>query len=181
MVELLRDAPRTLETARLVGRAPGIDDAPLLAGILSDPEAGPWLSHDGAPASAEKVAEVLGRFLARWREDGLGPWMFFDRQGHGAVSDFRGYGGLWRRAFDGVDEVELVYGALPEHWGQGFATEIGQATLSVAFETLRLPSVIAIIQPHNAASRAVAAKLGMRYEKDIENVGLPHRLYRIES
>ena len=48
-----------------------------------------------------------------------------------------------------------------------------------AFTTLGIDDLISYTVPDNAASRAVMEKLGMTYERDVENAGLPHVLYRL--
>jgi [ribosomal protein S5]-alanine N-acetyltransferase len=55
-------------------------------------------------------------------------------------------------------------GVVSNHAGQGLATEIGQALLQLAFETLRLHGVFAQCRVENQASRRIMAKLGMREE-----------------
>jgi L-amino acid N-acyltransferase YncA len=42
-----------------------------------------------------------------------------------------------------------------------------------------IEEVVALIQPTNLASRAVAAKLGFREAGKIEHAGLPHTIYRL--
>jgi RimJ/RimL family protein N-acetyltransferase len=49
----------------------------------------------------------------------------------------------------------------------------------LGFTTLGLDSLIAYTVHDNAASRAVMEKLGMEYETDVENAGMPHVLYRL--
>ena len=64
-------------------------------------------------------------------------------------------------------------------WGEGFATEVGQAALDVAFGPLNLDDVVAFTLPHNGASRRVMEKLGFEYEKTAPyKVYGDHVLYR---
>ena len=64
-----------------------------------------------------------------------------------------------------------------------YATEAAQSVRDYAFNTLRLPRLISMIDPQNVASIRVAEKLGMRYEKDVVFEGYTHpdRVYVIES
>ena len=55
-----------------------------------------------------------------------------------------------------LDELKL----LPE-WGNGYATEVGWAALSLAFDEIGADVVCAPIHPENVASRHVAEKIGM--------------------
>ncbi|MGH2976428.1 MAG: GNAT family N-acetyltransferase, partial [Solirubrobacterales bacterium] len=47
-------------------------------------------------------------------------------------------------------------------WGEGYATEAGQAAIEWAWHTLDAPELISVIQPDNTASIRVAERLGMR-------------------
>jgi RimJ/RimL family protein N-acetyltransferase len=49
---------------------------------------------------------------------------------------------------------------LRSSWGKGLATEAAVATTEWAFETLGWTKVIHVIHPRNAASQAVARRLG---------------------
>jgi RimJ/RimL family protein N-acetyltransferase len=59
-------------------------------------------------------------------------------------------------------EIEIVYSLEPDRWGHGYAAEAAVAILDYAFEVLGLGRVLAEIDRDNAASEAVARRLGMR-------------------
>jgi [ribosomal protein S5]-alanine N-acetyltransferase len=59
---------------------------------------------------------------------------------------------------------EIGWGVISSHTGQGLATEIGQALLRLAFDTLSLHRVFAQCRIENQASRRIMVKLGMREE-----------------
>jgi RimJ/RimL family protein N-acetyltransferase len=67
------------------------------------------------------------------------------------------------------------------HWNKGFATEMSEAALKVAFEELRLKGIVAFTLPHNKGSRSVMEHCGFTYQRDIVHAGLPHVLYQLES
>ena len=52
----------------------------------------------------------------------------------------------------------------PDCWGQGYATEAGQAWLGYAFVRLRADRVISIADVPNIRSRAVMQRLAMRFD-----------------
>lgn len=94
-----------------------------------------------------------------WPVCGFGYWVFEDRQ----TGAYRGCGGLAR--FErGIAELEGApeagWALAPDAWGQGIATEAMAAALEWADTVLRAPEVRCIIDPDNAASHRVAAKLG---------------------
>lgn len=58
--------------------------------------------------------------------------------------------------------AEIGYSLVPGARGHGYATEATAAVIQWAFVNTQIASVIAQIDPANAASQRVAAKLGMR-------------------
>jgi RimJ/RimL family protein N-acetyltransferase len=60
--------------------------------------------------------------------------------------------------------AEIGYVFNPDHHGNGYATEAGQALLELAFDGLKVRRVIARIDARNEASGAVLRRLGMRQE-----------------
>jgi RimJ/RimL family protein N-acetyltransferase len=112
--------------------------------------------------------------VKHWADHGFGMWMLRD-----AVSSaFIGRAILRHLDVEGVDEVEVGYGFMPDYWGRGLATEIANACLRIGFDRLALPSMVAITTPPNLASQRVMTKAGLVYERDIVHAGVPHRLFR---
>jgi ribosomal-protein-alanine N-acetyltransferase len=162
-------------TARRVCRT-DFDDAQRLH---SDPLVARTLSADGRPLSEETTRRMLRRSIQHWRVQGFGLWMFRSRD----TGELIGRGGLIR--YDAIDmggrgEIGLAYAVLSAHWGQGYATEMGDASLCIGFRQLGLESIGAWTLPSNLASQRVMAKLGFRYETDIIFCGLPHRFFRLD-
>jgi RimJ/RimL family protein N-acetyltransferase len=59
--------------------------------------------------------------------------------------------------------------------------EIVQALVCYGFERLRLPRLIALIDPENRASIGTAEKAGLRFERQIELEGPSCLLHAITS
>lgn len=97
------------------------------------------------------------------------------------VSDnsFVGWCGLLVQEVDGVTELEVGYSMMPDHWGQGYATEATHACLEAAFERHLASSVISIIQVNNTPSIRVAEKNGMRIGHQTTYHGNPVYIYRV--
>src|SRR4051794_12985949 len=138
------EAPEVLTTRRMRGERLGPRHLSVLAPILADPRVGATL---GGVQAREQVAVMLEQAAERWRSEGIGYWMFFDTVTGAPVAR----GGLSRTTFAGRPEVEVGWTVAPEHWGEGFATELGAAALDVAFGVLGLDDVVAYTLPHNAA------------------------------
>lgn len=161
-------------TERLLVRAPTADDLPVYERHFLHPEIERWLRPPPLrPFDTPQVRELLDRDLRHWDEHGFGPWVLEDRNG-GA---FVGRGGLAWTTIDDVLTVELPWSIEPARHGEGLATEAALRAIDHA-SSLGFVEVVALILPHNVASRRVAEKAGMRAGEEVEHVGLPHVLYR---
>ena len=168
-------APATLTTARLRAERIGPQHRDGLIALLGDPRGGETLAGVRTPAEVDAQIE---RFGADWDRNGFGWYAWLDPESGALVAR----GGIQPATVDGREEVELGWGVVPERWGEGLATELGAACAEVAFRDLGLADVVAFTLPHNAASRRVMEKLGMRFEKvaDYKTYG-PHVVYRLRS
>jgi RimJ/RimL family protein N-acetyltransferase len=77
------------------------------------------------------------------------------------------------------DEVEVGYGLLKEEWGKGLATEMFQKLTEYGFSVLKLPKLMAVVDPLNEPSRKVLEKAGFRCTKDILHQGRLLKYYEI--
>ena len=77
--------------------------------------------------------------------------------------------------------MDLGYRFMKRYWGQGIATEAGQACLHLGFDVLALPRIIALVLPENKASIRVLEKLAFQYEKDVDEEGQIARYYAREN
>ena len=163
-----------IETPRLRGERLGPEHEAALCALLGDHRVGATL---GGAQSPEAVRRALARHGEHWDAHGYGYWMFLDRETGEPV----GRGGLSRAHVGGRDEVEVGWAVMPAHWGQGYATELGAASVDVAFERLGLPDLVAYTLPDNLPSRRVMEKLGFTYQREVVHADLPHVLYRLQS
>jgi ribosomal-protein-alanine N-acetyltransferase len=114
---------------------------------------------------------------SHWVRYGFGWYAFLDRETGGLIAR----GGPHRCHIAGRDEVEIGWAVTPERWNQGIATELGAASLEVAFGPRALADVVSFTLPDNLASRRVMEKLGFAYECDTVHAGWPHVLYRAST
>ena len=163
-----------MTTERLTGRRPEPGDLDDYVRIFTDPR----VEEDLWPAALrtpEKVAAILKGSIAHWDRWGFGTWTVLER-GSGRVV---GRVGIEHTSKFEHPEVELEWFIDPGAWGRGYATEMAQEAVRAAFTTLGLDTLISYTTPDNHASQAVMRKLGMTYEADVENAGMPHVLYRL--
>jgi [ribosomal protein S5]-alanine N-acetyltransferase len=150
-----------LETARLVGTPVDHGDMEFLLRLMGDPRVGRTL---GGVRDRGEVEAWLHDHREHWERHGYGYWTWRDRDTGEAVAR----GGLGNATVEGGPVVELAWAVLPEHWGKGFATELGAASMRAA-GALGIRAVVAYTLVDNLGSRRVMEKLGMRYERDFEN------------
>lgn len=172
----------TLTTARLTLRQWRATDLEPFAALNADPEVMRYMPRALSRAESDAFAESAGGELAR---RGWGLWALEVRE----EGRFIGTVGLsvpaWEAHFTPC--TEILWRLARADWGRGYATEAARECLRFAFETLRLPEVVAFTVPANTRSRAVMERLGMRHEAadDFEHPRLPaghplrpHVLYR---
>lgn len=158
-----------LETDRLILRAFRETDLDDYARITGDGRVGRWLGGTQDRAAAWRG---MAMFAGHWLLRGYGLWALEEK----ATGAFLGRAGLWRP--EGWPGLEVGWTVDPERWGEGFATEAGRASLAWAFDHLDAEEVISLTLPHNAASRRVMDKLGLRYDRDEHVAGHDQVIYR---
>ena len=162
-------------TERLLCRRPFAGDAHDYRALLTDDQVAAWLRPPPLPPfRAGEPEALLTKDIAHWEAHGFGPWSLIDRES-GA---FAGRGGLCWTQVNGERAVELPWALLPEFWNDGLATEAALAALAAA-RRVGIPEVISLALLENSPSRRVMEKAGLRFEDEVEHVGLPHALYRL--
>ncbi|MBS2024596.1 MAG: GNAT family N-acetyltransferase [Deltaproteobacteria bacterium] len=106
--------------------------------------------------SEQKIREGFARHLAAQAKLGFASFVARGRDTRALV----GNGLLFERT-PGAP-MELGYMLDEPYWGQGYASELCRALMSLAFDQLHLPRVIAGVLDGNVASIQVLLKLGFR-------------------
>ena len=65
------------------------------------------------------------------------------------------------------------------YWRRGLATEAARGIVGYAVRSLGLRRLVALAHDKNVASTGVAEKLGMIYERTLDDEGEPMRLYAL--
>jgi ribosomal-protein-alanine N-acetyltransferase len=161
-----------IETERLVAEPITAAHQDDMLRLLSDPLVAATLG--GAP-SAARVAAMIAAQSAQFERYGYGFWVWREKATGAVVAR----GGIQHTHVGGADEVEVGWAVASNRWREGLATELGAASVQVAFDTYGLDDLVAFTLPHNVASRRVMEKLGFTYERDVLHADLPHVLYRL--
>lgn len=162
-----------LETDRLFLRELTLDDVDKLLRIFSDPEA---MRYYPATKDREETVQWVDWNVKSYGEHGYGLWAAIRKD----TMSFAGQCGLvMQRDVDESDEVEIGYSFVRAHWNCGFATEAAIACRDFGFRDLNLGHLVSLIHPDNGASKRVAEKVGMSFEKAIDRWGKRTHVYGI--
>lgn len=114
------------------------------------------------PTLQEAWRAVAG-WIGHWALRGYGQWAIEER----ASGRFIGRAGIINPAEWPGPEVGYLLGK--DWWGHGFATEAARAAMDWGFGQVGFDDLISLIDPANAASVAVATRLGetLRGETDL--------------
>lgn len=164
-----------IETARLRLRLWCEEDLEPYARMCADPEVMRYLP---ATLTREETRRQIEGFTRHWRERGFGIWAVQDKSG----GDFIGFIGLmYQHDWPvGEDKVEVGWRLDRGFWGRGLATEGAIESLRYGFERLKLPRIISICDPRNAASRSVMEKAGLSYQGEARWKGYDEVWYAVD-
>lgn len=147
-----------IETARLVLRAPRLEDFPAYAAILMSDRA----RGMGGPFSRRDAWLDFTQYVAGWQLRGAGLW----------TAELRASGGIagfFSAAMEyGDQEHELGYLLAVGSEGQGLAAEAIAAVRGFAFSMLELPSLVSYVDPGNNRSARTAERSGARRDSAAE-------------
>jgi RimJ/RimL family protein N-acetyltransferase len=157
----------SLETKRLRLRPADAGDIDEMVALHDDPLVARYMGvRDRAWYEARIEASA-----AEWAQRGHGLTAVIAR------GDGRFLGRTGFKYWPQFDETELGWVLRPEARGQGIATEAAGAVLRWGFEQFAPPYFTAMIRPNNAASIAVAERLGMHPIRRDELLGDPVTIY----
>lgn len=168
------DDIHTLRTPRLKLSTPTDTDIDAIFAIHSDART---YEHrpDLAMQTREEATELARAWQANWRERQLGYYVVSTLDGTTI-----GFAGV-RHSEEADEEVlNLYYRFAPDSQGKGYAKEAAGAAIASARERFPQLPVVAIIDPTNEASIALALKLGLRH---VPGAGVPgdYEVYRLSS
>jgi RimJ/RimL family protein N-acetyltransferase len=147
-----------LDTDRLQLRTMALADAKLYLAILNTPLFIRWIGDRQIRTEAAAREALAVGALSMQSVRGFSLYLV-ERKSDGVAV---GICGLIKR--DTLDDVDIGYAFLPEHAGQGYATEAAAGVLRHA-HSLGIKRVVAITTPGNTASDAVLRRIGMQFER----------------
>lgn len=147
---------QTIRTARLTIRRFRLADGAFIVQLVNQPSWLQWIGNRNVHTLDDAETYLSSGPLSMYERYGLGLC------GVELAGKLIGMAGLIKRSPEA--EIDLGYAFLPEYWGQGYATEVAQALLNYAINTLKLPRIIATTQLENQQSIKVLERIGMQFE-----------------
>ena len=160
-----------LRTLRLRLTPCALDDVGFLHRLWTDAHVRRFLWDDRV-IGRDEAAAVVEASMESFPRHGFGMWVV-----HAEAPI--GFCGL-RHFGEPPDDVEVLYGLLPAHWGRGLATEAARAVLLAGFDR-GLPRIFAGADPPNVASIQVMERLGMRFAETRVIDGRDATYYAIDA
>ena len=158
--------PEWQSTTRLSLRPPTPADAPAVLRILSDESVVKYNPADRVEDLSE-VEALLGRWLEHWSQHDFGNCCVFEKD----TGQLIGNCGVRRMTVHAAPVLNLMYRFRPSAWGRGYATEAALAVLDWTSRNLPGQIVLARVRPRNAASQAVARRIGLRRDPLFDDQG----------
>ena len=148
-----------VETDRLRLRRLTPDDAEFILRLLNEPSFIENIGDRRVRTLEGARAYILNGPVASYERNGFGLWLVEEKDSRAPV----GLCGLIKR--DALEDVDLGYALVPEHWSKGYALEAASGAMTYAREGLGLRRVVAITDVKNQSSIRLLEKLGFRFEK----------------
>ena len=165
----------TLATDRLNIRPLEMEDAEALHAFWANAEVRRYL-WDGKVLPMETVRAIIRQSIADFDAHGFGFFSLDLKATEPVIVGFCGF-----RRFEDGEQIELLFGILPEYWGEGFVTEAAREVLRHGFEEAGITRVIAAADTPNQRSVRVLMRLGMSFQARREWHGLDTVFYALTA
>ena len=163
------------ETERLIIRHFELRDIEHAYQMNLDKEVSRYTGDGGVVDRNEIERRIKDHVLGDYKKHGYGRFAVELK----STGEFIGFTGL--KYLEDMDEVDIGFRFKRAHWGKGIATESVLPCLEYGFNVLKLKRIIAMVLPENIGSVNVLKKIGMTYEKEVIEDGLPAHQYIIEN
>jgi [ribosomal protein S5]-alanine N-acetyltransferase len=151
-----------IETERLILRKFTIDDAAFMLELLNTPAWLRFIGDKNVRTIEEAEQYLLNGNIRSYREFGFGFYVVVIKE----TQELIGICGIVKR--EGLDDIDIGFGFLPQFIGKGYGYEAASATLDYALNNLKIKRIVAIVNPENAVSIALIRKIGLQFEKMIQ-------------
>jgi RimJ/RimL family protein N-acetyltransferase len=159
----------TLQTERLILRAWRADDGGPFAEMCADAE---LMRYVGGVMDTTNAWRRMAAYAGHWVLRGYGTFALEDK----ASGVLAGYCGVYDP--DGWPEREINWGLRRGFLGRGLVSEAAKRVRAYAYDTLGFTTIASCIDVENAASIAVAKRLGARLDRTVDFRGRDYGVFR---
>lgn len=146
-----------ITTRRLRLYVPSEHDAQDMHAIFADMRVMEWLMRT-EPETPQQILERARRHRAFYET--IGYCIYLVRRAEDDVL----VGDCGVCPAEGVGpQVEIAWRFVPDHWGNGYATEAARAVLDDTFTRTALDEIIAVTRENNVRSQYVMERIGMEF------------------
>jgi len=124
--------------------------------------------RQGRPETRAETAALVDQYIAEHAATGFAKWRLADHDDH--LVGRAGFGPQ-------LDGRELGYTIRRDHWGQGWASEVGSALVTWHLANAAAIPLYAYVAVDNPASRRVLDKIGFESVGRENHCGLPCELF----
>ncbi|HZZ88361.1 MAG TPA: GNAT family N-acetyltransferase [Caulobacteraceae bacterium] len=166
-------------TERLALRRPTEADLEAIWEVHADPKTNQF-NPAGPMATRDHARGMLDSWDSHWDRYGFGYWAVCER---GRPDRAIGFGGVMRKLVGEAEAFNLYFRFRPEVWGNGFAGEMGEAALALAFDRIGAAQVLGLVRPANEPSIRALVRLGMSPHGELDDVagGPVSLIYAIDA
>ena len=176
-------------TERLALCRPNENDLRAIYEIHADPETNRH-NPKGPMQSESEAVDILAHWQAEWDDKGWGYWSIAlcsnpERIiGFGGISTRPRFGGnsLLQKLM-AENAANLYFRFRPEAWGRGYANEMAQQALQLAFGAAGVQRVVGITRESNTLSRKALERIGLSFHEHSNDVPgqEPSLVYAIDA
>lgn len=148
-----------LATARLCLRRLTTADAPFILQLLNEPSFIQNIGDRGVRTVEDAEVYILDGPIASYERFGFGLYLV---ELAGTAAPIGICGVLQRTELPSPD---IGFAFLPAYWSQGFAFEAAAAVREYARDVLRIPELLAIVNPSNVSSMRLLDRLGFTWRE----------------
>lgn len=179
-----RNAGLVIDTPRLLIREILPSDDKGMFEMDSDPQVHRFINNKPV-STLEESRETIRLFRKQYEDFGIARWVVIEK----ATGEFVGWTGfkfIECSVNNHSHYYDFGYRFCRKHWGKGYASESGKASLRHGLEQMSLKKVFAMTSIENVVSRHVLEKLGFEYVETFawdgpeqwKNLGAPVTWYR---
>ena len=153
---------KIIETERLVLRHMKTEDAKFMLELLNEPAWIKYIGDRGIRIIEEAKKYIEDGPMTMYEEKGFGLYLVELKESEMPI----GICGLIQRDF--LKDVDLGFAIHSKYWGNGYACEAAQATLTYGTEVLGFQRIAGFTSLDNEKSAKLLLKLGMIEEGNIK-------------